>query len=227
MKRYEKNTGIISDETYKNLKRMNILIIGAGGLGGYLANSLARIGVKSITIVDYDVFDQSNLNRQLFSTSKNIGESKVEVLKDELLQINPDLKIKTLSCKYDESFNKSHFKNIDFCFDAVDNIEARLTLERDCSYHNIPLIHGAIAGWYGQFGIVMPNTNILHDIYKNQIVGQGIEKILKSPTFIPPIVANMMVVEFIKLISNSEEALINKVFYIDLLTHSYQVMYKK
>lgn len=221
---YSRNMGIMNDFELEKFKKTRVLVVGVGGLGGYIASSLARIGVNSIKIVDFDKFDYSNLNRQIFANRMTIDKSKVMIVKQELLNINPDLNIIAIDSKLDELFDQSHFKDVDIVFDAVDNIMSKVIIEKYCSKYNIPLIHGAIAGWYGQLGIIMPDSNILSELYKDN--QKGIESVLMSPTFTPGIVANMMVCEFVKFILQ-KEALINQILYIDLLEHEYRIIYKK
>lgn len=221
---YSRNMGIMNDSELKKFVFTKVLVVGVGGLGGFIASSLARIGVSSISIVDFDVFDDSNLNRQMFSTLKTINKSKVDVVKQGLLDINPNLNIKAIHTKLDETFDLSFFDDIDIVFDAVDNIESKVLLEKYCNTYKIPLIHGAIAGWYGQLGIVMPGSNILSELYMNN--KHGIESELMSPTFTPGVIGNMMISEFVKFILK-KEALINKILYVDLLDHEYRIMYKK
>jgi len=221
---YSRNMGIMNDSELKKFVYTKVLVIGVGGLGGYIASSLARIGVSSITIVDYDCFDDSNLNRQMFSTLKTLKKPKVDVVKRGLLDINPNLKIRTIHAKLDKTFDLTNFENIDIVFDAVDNIESKILLEKYCNQFNIPLIHGAIAGWYGQLGIIMPGSNILNDLYNDN--KHGIESELMSPTFTPGVIGNMMISEFVKFILE-KEALVNKILYVDLLDHEYRIMYKK
>ncbi len=221
---YSRNMGIMNDSELKKFIFTKVLVVGVGGLGGYIASSLARIGVSSITIVDYDDFDESNLNRQMFSTLSSISKSKVEVVKQGLLEINPNLNIKAIHTKLDDSFDITNFENIDIVFDAVDNIESKVLLEKYCNTFNIPLIHGAIAGWYGQLGIIMPGSGILSELYKDK--KHGIESELMSPTFTPGIIGNMMISEFTKFILK-KESLINQILYVDLLDHEYRIMFKK
>ena len=221
---YSRNMGIMNDKELKKFVYTKAMVVGVGGLGGYIASSLARIGVSSITIVDFDKFDDSNLNRQLFASFKTLKQHKVEVVKQGLLDINPNLNITAINLKLDESFDLTNFEGVDVVFDAVDNIKSKILLEKYCSKLNIPLIHGAIAGWYGQVGIIMPGSNILSELYKDK--EYGIEQELMSPTFTPGIIGNMMISEFVKFILG-KKALVNQVLYIDLLDHEYRVIYKK
>lgn len=224
MEQYSRNMGILNQEEFLIIKKTKILVVGAGGLGGYITSSLVRLGIQNITIIDFDIFEKSNLNRQIFSSSLTLNKSKVEVTKEKLLEINPSAKIKIMHVRYGSDINQNLYENIDIVFDAVDNIKTKLLLENHCSLHNKPLIHGAIGGWYGQMGIILPNAYILKDIYKDKV--SGIEKTLKSPTFIPGIVGNMMISEFLKFILK-KESLINKILFIDVLDHQYQIIYQK
>lgn len=221
---YSRNMGIMNDSELKKFVFTNALVVGVGGLGGHIASCLARIGVSSITLIDFDYFEHSNLNRQIFSTLNTINKPKVDVVKQGLLDINPNLNIQTIHSKLDESFDLSYFENIDIVFDAVDNIESKVLLEKICSEYKIPLIHGAIAGWYGQLGIIMPGSNILSELYKDN--KHGIETELMSPTFTPGIIGNMMISEFVKF-TLKKEALINQILYVDLLDHEYRIIFKK
>jgi molybdopterin/thiamine biosynthesis adenylyltransferase len=224
MEQYSRNMGILNQEEFLIVKKTKILVVGAGGLGGYIASSLVRLGVEQIIIIDFDNFEKSNLNRQIFSSTQTLNKSKVEVTKEKLLEINPSAKIKIMHLRYDNNIDKNLYNNIDIVFDAVDNIETKLLLEDHCTIYNKPLVHGAIGGWYGQMGIILPNAYILKDIYKDKV--SGVEKILKSPTFIPGIVGNMMISEFLKFILK-KESLVNKILFIDVLDHEYRVIYQK
>ncbi|MCK5761382.1 MAG: ThiF family adenylyltransferase [Candidatus Izimaplasma sp.] len=224
MKQYSQNMGILNQEEFSIIQDTRVLLIGAGGLGGYLANGLIRLGVKNLTIIDFDSFEESNLNRQIFATIPSLNKSKVTITKEKLLEINPHANILAIHSKYDNTIDEAIFGNIDIIFDGVDNIETKLLIEAHCAKYKKPLIHGAIGGWYGQIGIILPNSFILKDIYKNKT--KGIEDTLKSPTFIPAIVGNMMISEFIKFILG-KEALTNRILYIDVLDHEYRIIYKK
>ncbi len=219
-----RNLGILNLEDLKIIKTTKILVVGAGGLGGFICSSLVRLGVKDITIIDFDVFELSNLNRQIFSSTLTLNKSKVTVTKAKLLEINPEANIYILNTKYDETINHTLYDSIDIVFDAVDNIKTKLLIEEHCTLYNKPLIHGAIGGWYGQVGIILPNSYLLKEIYDDSSI--GLEKTLKSPTFIPGIIGNMMISEFIKF-KLEKEALINRILFIDVLEHEYRIIYEK
>jgi len=224
MKQFQENLGILTQLESDDLMNTKVLIVGLGGLGGYIANSLTRLGVKSMILVDYDSFEVSNLNRQLFSQHINLGEKKTDVLKRELLSINPFVNITTYSNKI-ETLDDSLLQDIDILIDAVDNIHTKCYLEKLGTKLNKPLLHGAIGGWFGQFGLIMPGSNLLNELYETHT--PGLEKTLKSPTFTPGIIANLMVSEFVKFITKKEHSLINQIMMIDLLNHDYQIIFDK
>lgn len=221
---YSRNMGIMNYEELNIIKKTNVLIVGVGGLGGYISNSIVRMGVVNITIIDSDNFDESNLNRQIFSDINTLNKSKVKSAKESLLKINPEAKITVIHSRFNQEIDLSFLDNIDIVFDAVDNIKSKLYIEKVCSKYNIPLIHGAIAGWYGQVGIVLPHSNVLTNIYGNK--EKGIEETLMSPTFTPAIIANVMVSEFVKFLLH-KDSLINQILYMDILEHEYRIIYKK
>ncbi len=223
MDQFEENLGILTIEELESIKYSNVLLIGLGGLGGYIANSLARLGVTSMTLVDFDIFQLTNLNRQLFSMHSNLGMNKTEVIQIAIKKINPKCQISIFNQKI-EAIDLDHLGGFDLIIDAVDNIETKCYLENLGERLNIPLIHGAVGGWYGQVGIILPGSKLLNKLYEDN--QQGIEKIQKSPTFTPAIVANIMIAEMVKLITKKPSALINKIMLIDLLNHQYKILFK-
>lgn len=224
MIQFQENLGIMNNDSLKKLQKINIVIVGLGGLGGHIANTLARIGVNKMTLVDFDTFSLSNLNRQLFSTQQTIGAYKVDVVKKELLKINPNQSIST-SKKRVQDFALKETHQVTMIIDAVDDVSTKLYLEKLAYKLNTPLVHGAISGWFGQFGISVSNSFLLHDIYQNEDF--DITKIYKSPSFTPAIIANMMVSEIVKYIVAPEKALINKIMQVDLLNNECHVFFDK
>ncbi len=221
---FQENFGIMSLEEWKKIANTKVLLVGLGGLGGHIANSLARIGVKSLVLVDYDRFDISNLNRQLFSSLAVVGRYKATVLVEELKKINSDIRITSYETPAQE-LNDSVFDDVDIIIDAVDDIQSKLFLESLGSSHHKPLLHGAVGGWYGQIGIALPGSNLLKELYANSEV--GLEQTLKSPTFTPAVVANMMVGELIKYVLGNKNALANKIMMIDLLNNECRIVCQK
>ena len=222
--RFEKNTGIMTMAEMEKIAQTRVLLVGLGGLGGFVASSLARLGVKSLVLVDYDRFSPSNLNRQLYASVDTLGKSKVDVLVGELKKINPDIEITAfLDSVY--NLDTSVYEKVGLIIDAVDEIKTKLFLETISEKHHKPLLHGAVGGWYGQVGISLPGSSLLHDFYG--IVSEGLEKTMGAPTFIPPIVANLMVAEMIKFVNRRPGVLTNKIMMVDTLNNVEKIVFTK
>lgn len=130
---------LIGKENIEKISKINVLIVGIGGVGGTALESLVRSGVKNITIIDKDVFSESNLNRQILSTRDSIGLYKVDVGINRCKSINPDVNITGLKINLDEK-NVNELEYFDFIIDACDDINAKLALMQYANKNNINLI---------------------------------------------------------------------------------------
>lgn len=130
---------LIGKENIEKISKINVLIVGIGGVGGTVLEALVRSGVKNITIIDKDVFSESNLNRQILSTRDSIGLYKVDVGINRCKSINPDVNITGLKINLDEK-NVNELEYFDFIIDACDDINAKLSLMQYASRNNIKLI---------------------------------------------------------------------------------------
>ena len=132
---------LLGEDKVEQLKESTVAVFGLGGVGGYAAEALCRAGVGNLILIDKDVFDITNLNRQIFSLRENIGEKKVEAAKKRLLSINPDLKIQTFDCFFDkDSISLIPWENLDYCVDAIDTMTSKIELVKACQKNKIPVI---------------------------------------------------------------------------------------
>ena len=214
--RYLRNKETISATEQEILKNKSIVIIGCGGLGQYVASELCRVGIGNLTIIDDGDFDETNLNRQLYCTTKNIDRKKVEETAMQLIDINPELKITTIYDRLTERNANEYICTHDLAVDALDNIDSRLILEKACKECNLTLISAAIAGWYGQLAVVKPGDDTLSKIYsdKNEVT---IEKKLGNPAFTPALLASLQTSEIVKFLLGKPILASQKVLYVDLL----------
>ena len=132
---------LLGTEGVKNLKNAHILVAGCGAVGGFALEALARAGIGKLTIVDFDKFDETNLNRQLFATINTLGKNKTTAVKERLLLINPHLKItekniKISSQTMDEIFNEEY----NFVIDAIDSVNAKSLFIEEILKRKIPFI---------------------------------------------------------------------------------------
>ena len=222
-KRYERNFSTISEDDMIVLNNSKVLIVGCGGLGGYIIEMLTRIGLGHITVVDGDVFDESNLNRQLYSTMENLGINKTDAVKERVHLVNPNTNLIAIPYELTPENIDSIIQNHNLVIDAVDNITTRLLLESKCEEHGLPLIHGAIAGWYFQLSVIMPGDKLLSKIYGSS-TEKGIESVLGNPSFTPAAAASFQVAESIKVLLNKDLPLKGKLLYVDLLNNSFDIL---
>ena len=132
---------IIPENKIKLIQDLNILIVGLGGVGGYALESLVRTGVRNITIIDSDVIEESNLNRQIISLNSNIGKDKVEVAKNRCQDINPDCNITTYNWFLDKNnINDIDITRYDYIIDACDTITTKVLLIKKAKDNNINII---------------------------------------------------------------------------------------
>lgn len=137
---YGKNSSsVLSDK--------NVIIFGVGGVGSFTAEALIRSGLGNLTIVDNDIVELSNLNRQIQATYDTIGMNKAEALRDRLLTINPKTCITVMVKYFDEKSNKDfEFKKYDYVIDAIDSIKSKILLIEEVSKSGVPIISSMGAG---------------------------------------------------------------------------------
>ena len=214
--RYQRNQEMISTWQQLALFKSKVAVIGCGGLGGYIIEELARLGVGNIVAVDPDVFEEHNLNRQLFCTLDRLGEKKVTAAAQRVKEINPAVSIQQIAEAFDNENGPALLKGVDVAADALDSIPARLNLSRTCKAAGIPLVHGAIAGWYGQVVTQYPGEDILEQIYFRHEEKKGIETRLGNPSFTPALIASLEVAEITKILLQAGELLRGRYLNIDL-----------
>ncbi|WP_406542566.1 HesA/MoeB/ThiF family protein [Clostridium ljungdahlii] len=225
MERYVRNMKTLSKEENDTLKNFKVCVVGCGGIGGYVIEMLGRIGIGSITAVDGDVFEESNLNRQILSSTDTIGFSKALEAKLRMEKVNPLIEVKALEKMLTEDNTCNILNNNDVVVDALDSIPARLLLQRSCKKLNIPMVHGAIAGWYAQITTIFPGDDTLNKIYNvNKQTSKGIEKEMGNPSFTPALAASIEVSEVIKILLGRGELLRKKMVFIHLLSTEYDII---
>jgi len=140
---------MVGEEGIERLKNSKVIVFGVGGVGSYTVEALARSGIGQITMVDFDEISESNINRQLHSLRSTIGKSKIDVMKDRILDINPECKVelvkKLVYDDVDEIFGNSENKSLnnskyDFVVDAIDVIRSKVNLIEYCIKNKINII---------------------------------------------------------------------------------------
>lgn len=222
--RYQRNRQSISQEDQKILFRSQVAVIGCGGLGCYVIEELARLGVGRIVAVDPDRFEEHNLNRQLFSAPRQLGEVKVAAAQNRVAEINPAVTLVACQSSFSCDNGNQLLGGSRVAVDALDNIRARLELAESCAGLGIPLVHGAIAGWFGQVSTIFPGDTTLQDIYGSVESNKGVELSLGNPSFTPAVVAALEAAEVCKLLLGKGRPLRGRQLMIDLLSMEMNVI---
>ena len=215
--RYRRNRQTISIELQLRLHRSTVAVVGCGGLGGYVIEELARLGVGQLVAIDPDVFEEHNLNRQLLSSPAAIGQSKAQAAQRRVADINPGVVVRPVEVAFSPQTAAASFVGVDVVVDAADNVPIRLQLADACSGLKIPLVHGAIAGWYGHVCTVMPGDETLRHLYGRWSEPKGAEVVLGNPSFTPAVVASFEVAEVCKILLEQGCLLRHQILVIDLL----------
>ncbi len=214
--RYKKNQKTISGQQQMRLFKSCAAVIGCGGLGGYIIEELARIGVGRIICIDPDVFEEHNLNRQLYATLTTLGGSKVAAAAQRVREINPAVTVIPLQKAFSKDNGTDLLNRALVVMDALDSIPMRLVLADVCESMNIPLIHGSIAGWYGQVTTQYPGERTLQKLYSGYTSEKGVETELGNPCFSPALVASLEVAEAIKVLLGEGATLRGRLLSINL-----------
>jgi molybdopterin/thiamine biosynthesis adenylyltransferase len=214
--RYIRNHKAISEEQQELLKNKRVLVVGCGGLGGYVIECLGRLGVGHLVVVDGDVFDETNLNRQLLSSIMHLGKPKVLAAQQRMQAINPLVKVDAHQVRITDVNAPGLMQGCDLVIDALDNIPSRMVLIKAARDADIPLVHGAIAGWFGQVYIVKPGDKELEILYESSPSEKGVEIELGNLAFTAAMVASIQAAEAVKLLLGLGES-IRGLLQIDLL----------
>lgn len=156
---------LFGEEAMKKFASSRVAVFGIGGVGGHAAEALVRSGIGNIELIDADTVCQSNINRQLFATTKNIGRLKTEAAKERLLEINPEINITVKSVFYlPENADEFDFTQYDYIIDAVDTVAAKLSLAQKAQLAGTPIISSMGAG-----NKLDPTLFEVADIYKTSV----------------------------------------------------------
>ena len=184
---------LVTKEEQEKFKNAKIAVIGCGGIGGQTIEMLARMGVGELVLVDEDSFDVSNLNRQTFATSDDIGQSKSDVAARKVKSINPNVKVTNFNERVDAANIEKIIDESNIVVDALDNIITRVITTRLAKEKSIPFIHGAIHGTLGQVTVFLSNTISYEEMFNLPSAGKDlsekvIEDLNKLTSGVPPVI---------------------------------------
>ncbi|MBQ7076587.1 MAG: tRNA threonylcarbamoyladenosine dehydratase [Lachnospiraceae bacterium] len=138
---------LLGEEAMVKLKNSRVAVFGIGGVGGYVCEALVRSGVGKFDLIDDDKVCLTNLNRQIIATRSTVGKYKTEVMKERMLDINPDVEVNVHQCFFlPENVDEFPFSEYDYVVDAVDTVTAKIELVMKCKEKNVPIISSMGAG---------------------------------------------------------------------------------
>lgn len=164
-KTLERTALIYGKETLEALENKKVMVVGLGGVGGYVVEALTRMGIGHFILIDHDVVSESNINRQLIATYQTIGQKKIDVMKERMLTIQPEVDVKALDMfVLPENIDSINFEGVDYIVDAIDCVTAKIALILKAKERNIPIISSMGTG-----NKVNPALLEITDIYKTSM----------------------------------------------------------
>jgi adenylyltransferase/sulfurtransferase len=225
VERYRRQMMLFGEDGQERLKKANIFIAGTGGLGSPVSIYLAVAGVGTITIIDMDVVEETNLNRQILHYDRDIGRKKTTSAEEKLQELNPDIIINAIDKKIDASNAKKLVGNADGIVDAMDNYPTRYLLNDVAIAKQIPFFHGGIRGFYGQATTIIPGTTpCLKCIFPKAPPKEVFPVIGVTAGIIGTIQSN----EVIKYLTGTGDLLANRLFIWDgMQSHAEEIRIEK
>ena len=213
----------IGPEGQEKIKRVSILVVGAGGLGSSVIQYLSAAGVGKIGIVDDDKVELSNLNRQLIYRGNDLGKSKVDAAKNYISKLNPSTEIETYKTRIDEKNLPDIIDDYDLIADCSDNIETRLCINDICIKYKKPWVMAAVGGFFGQIASFQSNKNntsnsTYRDLMEHKIFDEAGCDNIGAIGSVVGAVGGIQATEIIKLIIGIKENLVNKILIFDFIT---------
>jgi molybdopterin/thiamine biosynthesis adenylyltransferase len=230
--RYKRHLNIpeIGESGQLKLKNASVLVIGAGGLGSASSLYLAAAGVGKIGIIDSDVVELSNLQRQILHETSKIGSSKVDSARDRIVALNPNVDIKTYQLRVTDGMDETIFEEFPIIIDATDNFATRYFLNQICVQKGKVFIYGAVYQFYGQMSVFDASRGpCFQCIFKDEPSDEYTKANQGSGILgaVPGVIGNLQAIEAIKQILEKGDTLINRLLLFDGLEMRFQEIVTK
>ena len=218
--RYQRNLGTTGWDGLRKLIEARVAVAGLGGLGGWIVEGLARMGVGHLILIDCDRFEENNLNRQMLATPNTLGAPKTVVARERVAVVNSATRVTTFQKRITretlpDMLNLEQVK-VSVIVDAVDNLPTRFALQDVAQSLSIPLVHGAIGGCVGQVMSIFPGDQGLYALYgRGPVPERGLEITWGNPAATPMMVAAWQLQEVIKIITGRGTPLRRRMLFMD------------
>ena len=217
--RYLRNIPALTEAECRTLQTKRVLVVGCGGLGGHIIDQLARLGVGALRVVDGDVFEESNLNRQLLSDVSGLGTSKARAAAAHIAGVNPGITVEAVDHHLTAENAAVLVKGCDIVLDGLDNVHSRRLLAAACSAVGVPYVFGAIQGWVAQAAVSLPGDGLIERLFPEDLELR--DKSVLS--FTPALCAAVQTALCVKLLVGRPVET-GTIFYFDLLNQEYEVI---
>jgi len=217
--RYIRNTDILSALEQLRLAESRVAVAGAGGLGGQVIHLLARVGVGTLVVVDSDLFDETNLNRQALCVAETLGEPKARAAVEAVAAINPGIRVIPHQVRLNAEVIDGILAGCNVVVDGLDNVPDRLLLQDAAGRLGIPMVHGALAGFEGRVMTVFPGDAGVKNLYGVASSGADPvrpEAVLGVPAVTAALVGTFQAMEVLKILLKRGELFRNVMAHIDL-----------
>ncbi|WP_048149922.1 ThiF family adenylyltransferase [Palaeococcus ferrophilus] len=222
LERYDRQIRIFGVEGQEKLKRSRVAVVGVGGLGSPVAYYLAAAGVN-LLLIDEQEPELSNLNRQILHWEEDVGRNpKPLSARWKLERFNSDVEIETFVGRLDRDNVAEVLEGVDVIVDCLDNFETRYLLDEYAHERGIPLVHGAVEGFFGQVTTIIPGrTKSLRELFPRKPAPKGKFPILGATA---GVVGSVQAAEVVKLLTGYGEPLANRLLIIDLSNGVFEVV---
>lgn len=218
--RYIRNMDIISPAEQLKLAESQVAVIGAGGLGGQVILLLARMGIGRLIVVDYDRFDETNLNRQALCNQTVLQRSKARTASETVAAINPGVRVIAHQVRMDTAGIDQLLTGTDVIVDALDNAPDRLVLQEAACRLGVPMVHGALAGFEGRIMTVYPGDPGVKQLYDmEETAGADQERpeaLLGVPAVTAAVIGTLQAMEVLKVLLHRGKIFRHIMAHIDL-----------
>ena len=225
--RYLRNMKTLSEADQIRLLESAVCIVGLGGLGGSVTETLARMGIGRFYLADGDVFEAHNLNRQLFSSIDHIGMPKAEAAVMRVRTINPGLEVIATAAYLTPENADALVGSCNLVVDCLDNIQSRFTLQAAAKRAGIPMVSAAVAGISGHVTTIFPEDKGLENIYgpEDQLdMAKGAETRLGCLAAGVNLIASLECAEVLKVLLARDKTLKNNLLVVDLADYTFETL---
>ncbi len=199
-------------EGQRRLNKARVIIAGAGGLGGVVATYLTVAGVGKIRLIDHDLVETTNLNRQILYGDKDIGKKKVDVACSKLKSLNREVAIEGICQKITKENVFNLVSGFDLIADAMDNFQTRFILNEVVVQKKIPLFHGAVRGFEGRATTIVPGKTVCLKCLYGRVPEPSVSPVIGVA---PAVIGSLQATEVIKYLTGMGELLTNRLLIYD------------